>query len=194
MRVVFLLAAVGCGASYPTGVTPESDNTLAFPLGSIEANRLPSECNVADPPVSPKDGYQLIAVGADPAVPRTIISISFDGTTALETDLAVTLGAFGILSYSLGSDGSMTNIEYGQQGMFGAAADDTSFEWGQGANAAQVDATPLDSATIHLRDPLPRTGGDPLAIELDLRFHDGGILHVLLAAPIQAVFDSCPAG
>jgi hypothetical protein len=191
-RIAFAsLFVVGCtSSSTPIGITPQPDNTLSFPLGSISANRYSAMCGVANPPFQDSDLYSLSLVGADLGVPRTVIEVSFHPTIPHASDLAVTLGAFGILGYEIGPDGSMQHIQYGQQGPFATASDDTSFTWGQGADASQVDATPLDSATLRL-DGLE---GNDFSLGIDLRFHDSGVLDIDVGAKAFAGESGCPAG
>ena len=190
----FLLAVVACAHPKPE-IDKLPDSTASFTPAEIDFERFVSNCGASDPQSIPAFGAgQLYSLGLYGAgFPKTVLEVSFHSGIALGQGIAVTLMPWGETGSSTDASGT-TIVMYGQAGTLATTSDSgTSFEWQQGANAAEVDAAQLASATISV-DAMPAHEGDVGKLEFDIVFQDGGVLDLLVVQPVTSSVSGCPAG
>ncbi|HUJ60488.1 MAG TPA: hypothetical protein VLX92_18430 [Kofleriaceae bacterium] len=165
------------------------DSTLPFHPTEVTLERFAAQCGVAHPIFQDADLYDVSLLGVVED-PRTMIDVSFHPTLPYDQALPVDLQAFGVISTSVGPGSNMTEI-FGQTGAL--PLDDNSFEWSQGADPGELDASALSSVTFTI-GAMPYADGADGEFTVRLEFADGGVYDVTVRPALDTGLSGCPAG
>jgi hypothetical protein len=183
LMVLTACGATSGGPSPPSVVNPGS--TVSFSPSEVDAQRFAGTCLVGGvPPYSDADLFAMYAVGAQDPVPRTLIEVVTKRAVAVGSPYALVVSSAYVATGSAGAT----------QAQSASSADglvQLSFGWG--ANAAEIDPSPLDAVTVTI-DAFPAQDGAALTVHCVFHFTDGQTLDITFSADTVPPPSGCPAG
>jgi len=154
----------------------------------VDFRRFAAVCGRAEPPFVDEDLYSIDIFGRGKP-PAPSITVGFQRTIPLDEDFIVPLAEFGVVQSYSDAAGNIVDL-YGQNTYINDRH--LNFNWVQGLDPNEVDATPLTNVTLRFL-ATPAKNGDAAAVRISMLFADGGRL-VLTAQPKTFTTDwgSCP--
>ena len=191
------IGLAACGSQLPGGSGPgafpaDAGTPIAFVPSAVRANRFPTVCGVANPPLAAGDLYTLDIIGAMTAAPYNMLEVSFTSPMP-PAGTPIELSVMALDPQGIG----VSDVPTGQTTWYAfqyAASGGVKFVYEQGSNPGEIDTGAYDAVFV-TPVSLPIKDGEPFAVRLQIHFLDANILdQVFSGSLVTAGSSGCPAG